>query len=201
MQLSAAHLKSLWSDICIQCLDGERFWDSSRPGSQFVNPTKSSLGNHSHCAWWPRSEPASQNVLLYGSFKNLQDVWAVLQDEMPIKLTGCDVESDHSMNVLAPTSRPSPARIVPFSQLIQKGLNSVQDSGLWDVVVMGAHCLHFRITDNVFFQPPKRTSYDRTELFRCSERITYASLQPLKSNWMYFSFLINLSSPSMKWYS
>lgn len=86
MQLSAAHLKSLWSDICIQCLDGERFWDSSRPGSQFVNPTKSSLGNHSHCAWWPRSEPASQNVLLYGSFKNLQDVWAVLQDEMPKKV-------------------------------------------------------------------------------------------------------------------
>lgn len=197
MQLSAAHLKSLWSDICIQCRDGELFWDSSRSGSQFVKPTISSSGNHSHCPRCPRSVPASQNVLLYGSLKNFQDVFAVFQDEMPKKLTGCGVRSDHSINVLLPTSLPSPARIVPFLQLTQNGLYSVQDSGLWEALVIELHCLHFLITDNPFLQPPMRTSYDWMELFLCSERIKYASLQPLNSNWMYFSCLMKFCSSSM----
>lgn len=113
--------------------------------------------------------------------KYLQDV-IVFQDEIPKKLTGCDVSADHSKNVPVFTSRPSPARMMPFPQLTQNGLNSVQDIGLCDAVAMEAQPLHFRITDPEFPQPPTTISYEEEESFRCSERIKQASLQPLTSN-------------------
>lgn len=139
------------------------------------------------------------NILhkIHVPLKYLQDVIVPLQDEMPKKFTGCDVGSDHSMNVPAPTSRPSPARMVPFPQLTQNGLNSVQDSGLWDAVAMETHCLHSRITDCVLPQPPTTISYEEKESFRCSERIKWASWQPLISIWMYFSCLMKVLSSSM----
>lgn len=101
----------------------------------------------------------AQNTCVHVPLKYLQDV-GVLKDEIPKKLTGCDVSSDHSMNVPAPTSSPSPTRMMPFSQLAQNGLNSVQDIGLWDAVAMEAQPLHFRITDFEFSQPPTTISYE-----------------------------------------
>lgn len=94
-----------------------------------------------------------------------------LQDENPKKLTGCDVGSDHSMNVPVPISRPSPTRMVPLPQLTQNGLNSVQYNGLWDAVAMEIHCLQSLITDCVLPQPPMTISYEENESFRCSERM------------------------------
>lgn len=96
--------------------------------------------------------------------KYLQDVIVPLQDEMPKKFTGCDVGSDHSINVPAPTSRPSPARMMPYLQLTQNGLNSVQDIGLWYAVAMEIHPLQSRIADRVFSQPPTTISYEESSV-------------------------------------
>lgn len=95
----------------------------------------------------------------------------VFQDEIPKKLTGCDVGSDHSMNVPVPTSRPFPTRMVPLPQLTQNGLNSAQYNGLCDAVAMEIHCLQSLITDCVLPQPPMTISYEENESFRCSDRM------------------------------